>query len=61
MGHLESPFGLIKAVVNAKIPFIYVMYILNTSIFTWELLRNFMIIRVTSVEYTWLGLEWPLA
>jgi hypothetical protein len=22
---------------------------------------NFMIIRVASVEWTWLGLEWPLA
>ena len=37
---------------------------------TWELLGdylgtlliigNLMIIRVTNVEWTWLGLEWPL-
>ena len=29
---------------------------------TWELhlsFGNLMIIRVTSVEWTWLGLEWP--
>ena len=31
----------IKEVINAKVPFIYVMYIQNTSIFTWELLGNF--------------------
>ena len=61
MGHLESPLRLIKEVVNAKIPFIYVMYIYITSVLTWELLGNVMIIRVTSVEWTWLGLEWPPA
>jgi hypothetical protein len=46
------------------------MYIQNTSIFTWELLGNFrtslmignlMITRVSSVEWTWLGLELPPA
>ena len=31
------------------------------SVFTWELLGNLMIIRVTSVEWTCLGLEWTLA
>ena len=41
MRHLESSFCHIKEVVNAKILFIYVMYILNTSIFTWELFGNF--------------------
>jgi hypothetical protein len=25
------------------------------------IIGNFMISRVTSVEWTWLGLEWPLA
>jgi hypothetical protein len=25
------------------------------------IIGNLMIIRVTSVEWTWLGLEWPLA
>ena len=30
---------------------------LGTSLTT----RNFMRIRVTSAEWTWLGLEWPLA
>ena len=30
------------------------------AFFTRELLGNFMIIRVTSVEWTWLGSEWPL-
>jgi hypothetical protein len=39
--HLESPFCHIKEVVNANIPSIYVMYISNKSIFTWELLGNF--------------------
>ena len=35
--------------------------------FTWELLGNSLIngnlmkVRVTSVEWTWLGLEWHLA
>ena len=62
MRHLESPFYHTKEVVDAKIPFS-----LNTSIFTWNYLRmlliigNFMIIRVTSVEWTWLGSEWPHA
>ena len=41
MQHLESPFCHIKEVVDAEIPFIYVMYIQNASIFTWELLGNF--------------------
>jgi hypothetical protein len=59
MPHLESSFCRIEEVVNAKIPFIYIMYIQNTSIFTWELLGNLMVIRGTSVEWTWLGLEWP--
>jgi hypothetical protein len=30
---------------------------LSTSL----IIGNLMIIRVTSVEWTWLGLEWPLA
>jgi fido (protein-threonine AMPylation protein) len=30
---------------------------LRTSVF----IEDLMIIRVTSVEWTWLGLEWPLA
>ena len=39
--HLESPFFFhIKELVNAKIIFIYVMYIENTSIFNWELNEN---------------------
>ena len=69
MQHLKSPFCHIKEVIIAIIPFIYVMYICNTSIFTWKLLENYlvtsliignlMIFRVTSVEWTWLGLEWP--
>ena len=29
--------------------------------FNWELLGNLMMIRVTSVNWTWLGLKWPLA
>ena len=29
------------------------------SFFTWELLGNLVITRVTSVEGTWSGLEWP--
>ena len=41
MQHLESPLCHLEEVVNAKIPFIYVMYILNKFIFTWELLGNF--------------------
>ena len=41
MKHLESMFYHIKEVVNAKIIFIYVMYIQNTSIFTWEIFGNF--------------------
>ena len=31
----------IKEVLNAHIPSIYVMYIKNTSTFTWVLLGNF--------------------
>ena len=41
MRHLESPFCHIKEVINAKVSFIYVIYIYSISIFTWELLRNF--------------------
>ena len=55
-----------KEVVNAQISFTYVnMFIYNTSIFTGGLLENYlgtshiignlMIIRVTSVEWTWVG------
>ena len=55
MRHLESPFCHIKEVGNAKVPFTYVMYIFNTFI------GNLMRIRVRSVEWTWLGLQWPRA
>ena len=32
-----------------------------SNINTWKLLGNSMKTRVTSVEWTWLGLEWPPA
>ncbi len=62
MRHLESPSCHIEEV--AEIPFISIMYISNTSIFTWELhlsLKILIRIKVTSVEWTWLRLEWSHA
>jgi hypothetical protein len=35
------------------------MCIRNTSICTWELLGNLVRIRVTSVKWIGLGLDWP--
>ena len=62
MQHLESPFCHIKEVVNAKIPFIYVMYIhkkyIHFHLGTSLIIGNLMISRVIAVEWTWLGLEW---
>jgi hypothetical protein len=34
-------------------------YSLGNHLETSLIIGNFMIIRVTSVEWTWLGLEWP--
>jgi hypothetical protein len=54
MRYVESPFCHIKEVVNAKIPFIYVIYIYNTSILLGNylgILFIIMMIRVTSVEW----------
>ena len=62
MWHLKSLFCHIKEVVNAKIPYIYVYvhlkYIrfhLGTTLTSGNLMR----ISVTSVQWAWLGLEWP--
>jgi hypothetical protein len=35
----------------------FIHFHLGTSL----VIRNLMVIRVTSVEWTWLGLEWPPA
>ena len=67
MRHLESPFCHIREVVNAKIlssmlctskihPSALENYLRTTLI-----IGNLMVIKVISVEWTWLGLEWPLA
>ena len=64
MRHLGCPFCHIKEVVNVKIlssmlgtpkthPFSLGNY-LETSL----IIGNLMIIMVTSVEWTWFGLEW---
>ena len=69
MRRSKSLFCHIQEVVNAKIPYIYVMYstskihpfslgnYLGTSLIVGHLMR----IRVTSVDWTWLRLEWPPA
>jgi hypothetical protein len=63
MRRVESPFGHVKEVVDAKILFIYVNVHLNCIHFhsgtAWELqfiIGNLPRIGVTSVEWTWLGL-----
>ena len=63
MRDLEFSFCHIKEIVNAKIPFIYVMYpfSLGNDLGTSLIIGNLVIIRVTSVEWTWSGLEWPPA
>jgi hypothetical protein len=67
MRHLESMLCHIEEVLNAKIIFIYVMYSSSKlRLFSFEnylgttlIIGNLMINRVTSVEWKWLGLEWP--
>ena len=68
MRHLESPFCHTKEVLNVKLPFTYVMYIeinihfhLGTIQELHLFIGNLMIMRVTRVDWTQLGLEWPPA
>jgi hypothetical protein len=61
---LESLLFHVKEVVRFNIPFIYVMYIwkfpfsLGNYLGTSLNIGNSMIIKVTGVEWTWLGLGW---
>ena len=58
---LLTTFCHIEEEIDVKIPFIHIMYIQNTYFSLGNYLRtsliigNLMIIRVTSVEWTWLG------
>ena len=69
MRHLESPFCHIKEVVDAEIFFrlcyVHLKYIQFHLGITWQLhliiTGNLMRIRVTGVEWTWSGLQWPHA
>ena len=68
MQHSDSPFCHIKEVVNAKkyhrchVHLKYIHFHLETTSRELHLsLGNLMIIRVTGIERTWLGLVWPHA
>ena len=66
MQHLEYLFFQIREVVNAKFPFIYVTskihpFSLGNHLGTSVIIGNLMIIKITSVEWAWLALEWPPA
>jgi len=37
------------------------LFLLGNYLGTSIIIGNLMIIKITSVEWTWLGLEWPLA
>ena len=59
MQQLESPFVILKRLVNVKIPFSMLCTSKIHPFLTWKLLGNLIEIRVTSVEWTLLGLVWP--
>ena len=67
MPHLESPFCHIKEVANAQILSSMLCtsklhtFSLGNYLGTSRIIENLMKIKVPSVEWTWLGLEWPLA